>query len=84
MQNETPQTYKNYSYIVSHPDLLGGKLTIKGTRISVSHILECLAAGMTVVDINESFETNFTQDVINEALRAASEVTAEPVIAAVG
>ena len=59
------------------------ELTIRGTRISVSHILECLAAGMTVDDINESFETNFTQEVIAEALKAASEVTAEPAIAAV-
>ena len=64
MGNPNPQQFKNYKFIVSHPDLLGGKLTIRGTRISVSHILECLAAGLTVDNINESFETNFIEEVI--------------------
>ena len=76
--------YKQFKNIISHPDLLGGKLTVRGTRISVSHVLECLAAGMDVNDINESFETNFTQEVIAEVLQAASDITAEPKIAAAG
>ena len=59
-------------------------MTVRGTRISVSHILECLAAGMDANDINESFETNFTQEVIAEVLQAASDMTAEPKIAAAG
>jgi uncharacterized Zn finger protein len=50
MNDDAPKPYKSYKYIVAHPDLLGGKLTIKHTRISVSHVLECLATGMDALD----------------------------------
>lgn len=38
-------------WIVSNPKVLGGKPVVRGTRISVSFILQCLASGMTVDDI---------------------------------
>jgi uncharacterized protein (DUF433 family) len=33
--------------IVSDPEILRGKPIVKGTRISVALILQCLASGMT-------------------------------------
>jgi hypothetical protein len=47
MTHWQPAAYKNYRWIVTDPDLLGGKLAIRGTRISVSLILKCLANGMS-------------------------------------
>jgi len=51
------KAYKGYQWIVADPDLLGGKLAIRGTRLSVSLILECLANGMTMDDIDEPLLT---------------------------
>ena len=64
--NETPiRPYKHYQWIVWHPDLLGGKPTIKGTRISVALVLECLAAGMTADQVAEEYE-NFPKECVSE------------------
>ncbi|MGI8743562.1 MAG: DUF433 domain-containing protein [Bryobacteraceae bacterium] len=46
MQDWQPAGYKDYRYIAAGPELLGGKLAIRGTRLSVSLILECLANDM--------------------------------------
>ena len=43
------------NYIVSDKDVLLGKPTIKGTRISVEHIVGLLAQGWTVNDILENY-----------------------------
>jgi uncharacterized protein (DUF433 family) len=53
-------------WIVSSPGVLGGKPCIRGTRLSVEHILELLASGATREDI----------------LRAYPHVTAEGLLAA--
>jgi len=37
--------------IVSDPEILNGKPIIKGTRISVGLIIQCIASGMTKEDI---------------------------------
>lgn len=52
-------------YIISDKQILLGKPTIKGTRLSVELILELLALGWTEEQILESYP-NLTQD----ALRA--------------
>jgi uncharacterized protein (DUF433 family) len=70
----SPLRYKDYTWIVSDPRLLGGALAIRGTRLSVALILECLANGMTVADINESFENAFPPEALPEVLRVASEL----------
>ena len=44
-------------YIVSDPQILLGKPTIKGTRISVELILELLSAGWTEQQILDSYPT---------------------------
>lgn len=42
-------------HIVSDKDVLLGKPTIKGTRISVEHIIELLAQGWSEEEILENF-----------------------------
>lgn len=61
-----------YKYIVSNPKILGGKLIIKGTRISVQLILEWLATGGTIDTILEEFP-HIPREGIVEALIYASK-----------
>lgn len=42
-------------FIVSDPEHLGGSPRVRGTRISVSLILESLAAGMTIAQIVDAY-----------------------------
>jgi uncharacterized protein (DUF433 family) len=60
MPDHEPKSYKNFRWIVADPDLLGGKPTLRGTRFSVSLILECLSAGMPLEEINESFASDIS------------------------
>lgn len=75
MSNWEPAAFKDYQWIVADPQLLGGKLAIRGTRLSVSLILECLANGMTLEDIDESFDHAFPHEALPEVLKVASELT---------
>jgi uncharacterized protein (DUF433 family) len=68
------KAYKNYDWIVSDSGLLGGKLAIRGTRLSVALILECLASGMSVADLDDSFDHAFPHEALPEVLRVASEL----------
>jgi uncharacterized protein (DUF433 family) len=43
------------SLIVSNPEVLGGKPCIRGTRISVEHVLELLASGASRDDILKAY-----------------------------
>jgi uncharacterized protein (DUF433 family) len=42
MSDWQPAAYRDYKWIVHDPDLLGGKLAVRGTRLSVSFVLACL------------------------------------------
>lgn len=65
-------------YIVSDKEVLLGKPTIKGTRISVEHIVGLLAQGWTENEIIENFPRltkeslqavfSYIQDCINDGL----------------
>ena len=68
-------TIQGYRWIVADAELLGGKLAIRGTRLSVSLILECLANGMSAHDIDEAFDHAFPQEALPEVLKVASELT---------
>ena len=75
MPNNQLIPYKNYRWIVADPELLGGKLAIRGTRLSVALILECMANGMSLEDIDEAFDCAFPHEALPEVLRVASELT---------
>lgn len=77
-----PRPYKDYKWIVADPRLLGGGLAIRGTRLSVSQILECLANGMTLNDIDESFDHAFPHEALPEVLKVASELAGSVHVAA--
>ncbi|MBS1979029.1 MAG: DUF433 domain-containing protein [Bacteroidetes bacterium] len=65
-------------YIVSDKEVLLGKPTIKGTRISVEHIVGLLAQGWTEHEVLENFPRltkeslqavfSYIQDCINDGL----------------
>ena len=75
MPDHEPKSYKNFRWIVADPDLLGGKPTLRGTRLSVSLILECLAGGMSLDDIDDAFDRLFPHEALPEVLKVASELT---------
>jgi uncharacterized protein (DUF433 family) len=82
MQEREPRAYKNYRWITADPSFLGGALAVRGTRLSVSLILECLANGMTLDDIDESFERTFPHEALPDVLRVASELAGAVHVAA--
>jgi uncharacterized protein (DUF433 family) len=43
------------TWIVSDKDHLGGKARVRGTRISIAFLLECLANGMNVSEIVDAY-----------------------------
>ena len=75
MSSWRPAGYKEYQWIVADPQLLGGKLAIRGTRLAVSLILECLANGMSLDDIDQAFDGAFPRHALPEVLKVASEIT---------
>ena len=54
-------------WIVSDPEHLGGKPRVAGTRISIEFLLECLAAGMTIGEIVETYPS-LTEEAVRGAL----------------
>lgn len=50
-------------YITSNPDILLGKPTIKGTRISVELIIELFSIGWTESQILESYPNISSQEI---------------------
>jgi uncharacterized protein (DUF433 family) len=73
MSDWQPRAYKNYEWIVADPELLGGKPAIRGTRLSVALILECLSNGMSLQDVDEAFHGAFPHAALSEVLKVASE-----------
>jgi uncharacterized protein (DUF433 family) len=60
---------------------LGGRLAIRNTRFSVSFILSCLAEGMRLEEIEESYAP-FPHEAIPEIMKVASEFLDTPNVAA--
>ncbi len=63
---------KYIGIIVSDPDVMLGKPTITGTRITVELILELLSGGATVEDILIDYP-HLTHEGINAALAFAAD-----------
>jgi uncharacterized protein (DUF433 family) len=64
--------FKEYHWIVADPELLGGKLAIRGTRFSVSFIFSCLYEGISVEEIEETYG-QFPHESIPEMIKVASD-----------
>jgi len=75
-----PSPLGSYQWIVSDPEMLGGKPTIRGTRFAVSFILSCLAEGMSPDEIQATYGP-FPQEAIPEIMRIASEALDTPHVA---
>ena len=59
-------------YITMEPGKLGGKPCIRGMRITVYHVLEYLASGMTVDEILNDFP-DLTREDIQACLAFAAD-----------
>ena len=62
----------NMNLIECNPKILSGKPVIKGTRISVAFILQCLASGMTVKEILKG-HPHLTKQGVMAAIEYASK-----------
>lgn len=82
MNDTELKSYRNYEWIVADPKLLGGGLAVRGTRLSVALILECLSGGMTLSDIDESFGGTFPHEALPEVLKVAAELVGSYRVAA--
>jgi uncharacterized protein (DUF433 family) len=58
--------------IVCDPEILNGKPIVKGTRISVALILQCLASGMSKQDILRGYPS-LAQEGLDAALDFAAK-----------
>jgi uncharacterized protein (DUF433 family) len=61
----------NANLIICDPEILSGKPVVKGTRISVALILQCVASGMTREEILRGYPT-LTEEGLNSALDYAA------------
>ena len=82
MVDREPKLYKNYRWIMADPEWLGGKPAVRGTRLSVSLILECLSADMSLDEINESFASEISAEALAEVLSVGAELADKPCVAA--
>jgi uncharacterized protein (DUF433 family) len=62
-----------FERITSNPAILSGKPCIRGTRLSVSFILELIASGASVSDIVQAYPQLSAKDV-EEAVRFATHI----------
>jgi uncharacterized protein (DUF433 family) len=68
--------------IQSDPKIMFGKPVIRGTRITVEHILRCLAAGEPVDDIVANYPPLVVDDVRAAQAFAADHLAHEQIFAA--
>lgn len=60
-------------YIISDPQICGGELTFKGTRVSVKDVLNLVAEGEAWEKISEGHQGKISREAIAEALELARE-----------
>ena len=66
-------------YIVADPKICHGRVTIKGTRVMVSVVLDNFATGLDVDEILRSYPT-LTKEAIQATLAYAAALTREQVV----
>ena len=76
-------THQLLDRITVNPDVLVGKPTIRGLRITVEQILKALAGGVTVQDLLEDYPELEHED-IHAVLLYAAEVVSEEQVFEVG
>ncbi|MCI0418747.1 MAG: DUF433 domain-containing protein [Acidobacteria bacterium] len=81
MKRSSLKTYKGYHWIVKDPDYVNGRLAIRGTRLPVSLILQCLGEGMTVREIKRTY-TDFPDEALREVMLVAAQALEEEHVAA--
>ena len=81
MDEPVLKPFRNYRWIVADPQLLGGKLAVRGTRLSLSFILSCFAEQMSSEEIEQTYG-RFPREAIPEIMRVASEILDAPNVAA--
>jgi len=64
-------------YIVVDPEICGGQLTFKGTRIFVKDVLAMLAKGYDWDRISFEFDGHLSHEAIAEAIELASKALIE-------
>jgi uncharacterized protein (DUF433 family) len=64
-------------FICADPKVCHGKLTLKGTRILVSDVLESIASGMSWDEIIQECHGSISRPAIAEALRLAGLAMAQ-------
>ena len=62
--------------ITTNPDVMLGKPTIRGMRITVEQIIEALAGGVTVEELFSDYPQLETEDIL-AALAYASELVSQ-------
>jgi len=62
---------ENFKHLSANPKILNGKPCIKGSRISVSLILEWLASGASLQDIHKAYP-HLSIESLEEAIRYAA------------
>ena len=69
---------KTFDRITQSPDVLAGRATIRGLRISVAHVVNLVANGMTLAQIVEELpdleEEDIRQALVYAAALARDEV----------
>jgi uncharacterized protein (DUF433 family) len=68
-----------WDYITVDPAVCHGRACIKGTRIMVSVVLDNLAAGLSVEEIQQSYPS-LTRESVQAAIAYAAELTRERVV----
>lgn len=66
-RNHDDEMNTGAKWIVSDETHLGGKPRVRGTRISITFLLECLAAGMSIREVAENYPS-LTESSIRGAL----------------
>ena len=73
MADWEPAAYRDCKWIVRDPELLGGKLAVRGTRLSVAFVLACLGEGMSAEEIAQTYGP-FPREAIPEIMKVAAEL----------